>query len=169
LKALPAPGLSLNGLKELRERREQLGHEPTELFAMDHGECPQDALAQGRDLEQNFAKVLGVPVAPDHPALGQPVGELDDAVMLELELPGQRADRGETAGAEAFEGKKKLVLLGPKPRLPGGLFAEDQKPSEEVAEGGQGLIFVGLRLGGGPGHSGRISQDDGESKGKGEE
>jgi len=109
---------------------------------MDHGQFSEDAPPHGGDLEQNFAKVVHVAVTPDHAVLGQSMGEFNHAVILELEPPGELADRRDAIRGESLEGKKKLVLLRTKPRLSGGLFAEDEKTSDEMAERGKSPVFV---------------------------
>jgi hypothetical protein len=130
---------------------------------MNQGQFSEDAPPLGGDLEQDFATVLHATVAPDHPAFHQPVRQFDHAVMFELEPPGQLADGGVPVRREAFEGKEELVLLGPESRLPRGLFAEDDKAADEMAERSEGLVFVGARLRAGQRHEERLSHGEGES------
>ena len=85
-------------------------------------------------------------MTPDHAVLGQSMGEFNYAVILELEPPGELPDRRDAVRGESLEGKEKLVLLGAKPRLSSGLFAEDEKTSDEMAERGKSLVFVWARL-----------------------
>ena len=127
------PGISG---EKLRKRRQQLRGEPAELFAMAQGQFSEEAFPQWGDFEQDLAKVVHVAVTPNHAVFGQSMREFDHAVILELEPPGEFADRRDAAGGEAFEGQEKLVLLRTNARLSGGLFAEDEKTPDEVAERG---------------------------------
>ena len=85
--------------------------------------------------------VKGVPIAADHSEGGQAVDELDDRVVLELELPGERADGREAVRRKPLDGEQQLVLLGLEPRLAGRLLAEGEEAPEEVAEMGQVLVI----------------------------
>lgn len=97
-------------------------------------ELPEDALALGRDLDQDFPVVEGAPVSPDHAEGGKPVDELDDRMVFELKLPGQGSDRGKTVGGKTFDREQELVLLGLEPGIPGGLLAEGEKAADQMAK-----------------------------------
>lgn len=100
----------------------------------------EDGLAQGGDLDQDFAPVDGTTVAADHAERGQAVDEADHRVVLELELPGQGADGRSRAGRQPLDRQQELVLLGLEARAAGLALAEHQEAADEVAEPRETLV-----------------------------
>jgi hypothetical protein len=119
--------------------KEQGGHAP-EFFAVGDRQLAEDAFALRRDLDQDLAMVEGVPVPAHEAEGGQPVDELDDRVMPELELPGERADGGEAVRRQSLDREQQLVLLRLETRLSRLPFAERQEAANQVAEMRQALI-----------------------------
>jgi len=76
----------------------------------------------------------------DHAEGGETIDELDDGMVLELQLPGEGADRRQAVGRQALDRQKQLVLLGLEACLASRRFAERQKAAEEMAEMGEVLV-----------------------------
>jgi hypothetical protein len=107
------------------------------------GQASEQRVPGGGDFDQDFPMIKDVAITAHQAEGGEPVDELDDGVMFELELPGEGADRRKAVGGQPLDRKKELVLLGLEPGLPRGLFAEDQEAAEEMAKIGQ-ILIIGL-------------------------
>ena len=128
--------------EKLRESREERGAHSAELFVMDQGQPPEHALSPGGNLHQDFTKIGGVRVAPHHPEPSQTIREFYDAVVFELELPGERSNGGMALLRKSLDGEQELMLLRPETRRAGGLLAEDDEPADQMAEGSEGPVFA---------------------------
>ena len=67
---------------------------------------------------------------------GEPIHELDDTVMADLQALGERPDRGGPTAVESFHLQQQLILLG---RDPGGArrdLADALEPPQLVSEVG---------------------------------
>jgi hypothetical protein len=135
-------GLPFNGrrFEEDGERRQQLGRGAPELLPMDYGEFSKDPLPLRGDADPDFALVVGVAAADREAQPDEPVRELHDAVVAELELPGEGADSRGRPFREAPDGQEELVLLGLQARPPSGLLAEREEPPDQVPEPRQGAV-----------------------------
>ena len=117
--------------ENFNERREDLGSDPPEFLAMGFGESLQQAVAVRRHLDQDLPAVGQVAAPPDHALPLEASRQLDDAVVAELELPGQSADRGRSIG-EPLHGQEQLVLLGLQALFAGGALTEDQEAADQM-------------------------------------
>jgi hypothetical protein len=109
---------------------------------VDDGKLAQDPVSFGGDLQEYFPPVGGVAAPFEEIQLGHPVRKFHDAVMSELQLPGQRADGRRAIRGKSLDGQEHLVLLGLKSGRARGLFAEDQETADQVAEAGQSPIVA---------------------------
>jgi hypothetical protein len=101
----------------------------------------EDGLALRGDLDQHLAVVQGVAVSADQAERRQAVDEPDDGMVLELELPGEGADRRQSVRRKPLDGEQQLVLLRLQSGLAGGPFAEHHEAPQEMAEMGEVLII----------------------------
>jgi hypothetical protein len=123
---------------------------------MDDGEFSKDPLALRGDADPDLAVVRGVAASDREAQPGEPVGQLDDAVVAELELPGEGADGRGRPFREALDGQEELVLLGLEARLPRGLLAEREEPPDQVPEPRQGAIVRVAKVAGPRRHSQKV-------------
>jgi hypothetical protein len=126
------------------QRGQDLGADPPQFLAMGERQLPQHGLAPGGDLDQDGALVLRVADPAEHADLDHPVQQPDDGVVLELQLPGQGADRRLLSRRKSLHGQEELVLPGLQARRAGGLLAERQEAAEEMPEAGEGGV-LGVR------------------------
>lgn len=73
-------------------------------------EIGQHVLAPFRDAQTDRATIFGVSIANDQPGFDKAIDELDDRVMTNDKLRGQRADRGLGARRQAANRQQKLML-----------------------------------------------------------
>ncbi len=111
---------------------------------MGEREFAQQGLALRGDRDQDLPLIHLVPDPAEQPERGHAVDELPDRVMLELELPGQRPDRGEAVRGQPLDREEQLVLPRPESLFPGGFFAEGEEAPDQVPEAGEGAV---IRLG----------------------
>jgi hypothetical protein len=135
-------------VKEVGQRGKDLGREAAELLAVRQRQAPQEGLALGAHLDQDFPVVHLVAEPAEQPECGHAVDEPPDRVLLELQLPRQRPDGGQAVGREPLEGQEQLVLPGPEALGARGLLAEQEETPDQVAEARQGAV---VRLGRGEG------------------
>jgi len=109
-------------------------------------EFPKDPLPLRGDADPDFTVVGGVAAADRESQPDEPVGQLDDAVVAKLELPGEGADGRGRSFREAPDGQEELVLLGLEARLPSGLLAEREEPPDQMAESSQGAVVPVAKL-----------------------
>lgn len=133
----------IHGLENRGQGGEEQGGHAPEFFAVGDRELAEHALALGRDLDQDFAMVPGVPVPAHQAEGGEAVEEADDRVVPELELPGQRADGGKAVRRDALDRQEELVLLGFQARPAGLPLAEGEEAADQMTEMGEALV-VGL-------------------------
>jgi hypothetical protein len=148
-------GLPFNGrgFEEDGERGQQFGRGPAEFLPVDDGEFPKDPLSLRSDADPDFPVVLGVAAAGRESQPDEPVGQLDDAVVAKLELPGEGADGGGRPLREAPDGQEELVLLGLEARPPRGLLAEREEPPDQMPEPGQRAVVRVAKVAGLRSHS----------------
>jgi len=104
-------------------------------------EFPEQGFALRGDFDQDFPVVERVSVAAHHAERGQAVDELDHGVVLELELPGEGADRRQVVGGQPLDRQQQLVLLRLEAGVACRLLAERQKAADQMAEKRQILII----------------------------
>src|SRR5262249_37675941 len=85
----------------------------------------------------NLASVGAVPAAGYHPALGEPIHELDHTVMPKLYPLGKRADGHRPPPGECLHLKEQQILLRLDARAPGRHFAKPKKPPDVIPERGK--------------------------------
>jgi len=146
-------------MEEIGKGRQDLGRQVPELVPMGEREPPQDRLALGGDLEEDFPVVEPVTDAPEDAEAHHPIDQADDRMVLELELPGQRSDRGEAVRRQALDAEEELMLLRLQSLGARGVFAEDQEPADEMTEARQRRV-VGFGMRRGVRHNRNISHYD---------
>src|SRR5579862_4673435 len=109
---------------------------------------PQQRLAAAREPEQDFPAILAGLLAPDGAMLGEPVNQLDGAVMLDLQPLSELTNRRAGAFRQAFDRKQQLVLRRLEPILAGRVGAELQEAANLVAEFRQSAVFPRGEIGG---------------------
>src|SRR3989442_618934 len=122
------------------EDSQQLRALGPQFFHRIQRELPQHRLAGGTERDRDFAPIATVTPACDHVALDQPVDELHDAVVAELEPLGQRSDRGRPTAVQALELQEQEILLGLDTGRPGSLLAAPHEAPDLVTQLGQGLV-----------------------------
>ncbi len=133
-------------MDKIRKGRKNLGRQLPELVPVGQREPPQDRLALGGDLEEDFPMVELVADAAEDAEVHHPVDQADDRMVLELELPGQRSDRGEAVRRQALDAEEKLVLLRLQSFGARRILAEDQEPADQMAEARERRV-VGFDVG----------------------
>jgi hypothetical protein len=102
--------------------------------AMRNGELLQEFLSAESESQQHFATVLLAARTSDKTLGLKPVGQLNRAVMLNLETLGQHADRGNVVSGQAFYHQQCLMLVRLDAGSTRGVFAEVQEAADFVAE-----------------------------------
>jgi CIC family chloride channel protein len=124
-----------------------LGADPLQLAAVSGREAEQEGFPLTGQRQMDLTAVGVAAAALEEPALGQAVDQADGAVMADLEMLGERADRYRAPPRQAAHGQEGLVLLGSQPHLTGGFLAEMEEAPQRVAKLGQGLdLGVAYRL-----------------------
>jgi hypothetical protein len=126
---------------------QDLGREPPELLAVREGQAAEHGLAFRGDLDEHLPLVHLVPETAEQAERDHAVDEAHHRVVLELELPRQRPDRGEAVRGETLQGEEELVLPGPDPGGAGGVLAERQEAPDQVPEARQGVVVRLARRG----------------------
>jgi len=111
------------------------------------GECLEDAFTARRELYVNLSTVVLAQCAAHESAGGQPIDQLDCAVVLNLQPFRQVGDASASSAGHAFYGKQKLVLLRLESSRARYVFAESEKAADLVAKFGDGLIVRKLKVG----------------------
>src|ERR1051325_1873953 len=108
---------------------------------VDQRKPPKQALALRSQVYEHLAAVILVMLAAYQGSRGQPVQQLDGAVMKNLKALCKFADGRTLTVGKAFDGEHKLMLLRLQAMGPGGLRAELQEFPNAVAEFRQSAIF----------------------------
>jgi len=105
-------------------------------------------LAARRKLHIDFTPVVFSQHATHQSSSGQPVDQLDRAVMLNLQTLSQIGNTSGSAAGHTFYGKQELMLLRFEPGGTGGVFAESEKAANLIAKLGDCLVVGEFEVGG---------------------
>jgi len=107
------------------------------------GEALDEVLTLGGEGEEDFAAVIGGDFADDGGALDQLIDDADGAVMADLQLLGEVANRELAIAGGGADGEQGLVLVRGEVFGNQQVFAEAQKFSQLIPESGEGLKICG--------------------------
>jgi hypothetical protein len=98
-----------------------------QLRAMRERQLPQHSFSPRRKSQQNLTAIVAAAIAP-HPMIRlEAVEELDGAVMLDQQAPGQLTDRRFLSRRQPLQRLERLILLRLQPGGPRCLLAEVQR------------------------------------------
>jgi hypothetical protein len=108
-----------------------------QLCSMNHREAAEDSLATRCNDQTHTAPVFPVALFPNQTRCGETRGQLDRAVVAQVQSLRDRPHRGLDPFRKAFENKQELMLLGAQSFGAGRFLTEMQKCSNLVSEFGQ--------------------------------
>jgi hypothetical protein len=111
-----------------------------QLVFMLQGQPSEDAFAARTKVNINLTPVFLAQGSAYESSSGQPIDQLDRAVMLDLQSFREIRNTSAPGAGHALYSKQELVLLRLKPRGTGCVFAESEKATNLVAKLGYGLV-----------------------------
>ena len=112
------------------ERADELGCEQAQLVEVGVCELAQQLRPARGDRDLSAAAIIGGALAAHEAADLEPVQQLDDRVVLQCEVIGERLDAGLDTFGEAAQREQELVLARLEADLAGGRFGECEELPE---------------------------------------
>jgi len=134
---------------QAEQRLDHLRASDPHLSPMEHGDLRQSPGSSRCQTDENMAAIGNPLVSANKPKARQFVDQTNGGVMFDLQPFAELAD-GEAGGTgERLHCQKRFVLLGCQIRLGRqSAFAETKEFSQGVPERSEGVVILGMQLGG---------------------
>lgn len=138
-------GPALAAILACSQHPQKRGHErragSPQFLPVVEGEVAEDLLPFGGEVQQNLPAVFAIALAAHVAALGQAIGQLDRAVMPQLQPFRQYTNPRAPMLGKSFDGQQELMLAGFHVCLACHLLTEAQEFADLVAQFGERFII----------------------------